>query len=297
MVLAVGVDVVGTSTSAGVVDEDGVLLERARVPSPTDDPDQLSATVAATVAELRTRHEVIAVGICAAGSGTADGLEGAIGLPVVVEPDGSAVAWAEHRFGAGRGVADQLTLVLGTVVGGGLVLDGELYRGGDGAVELGHLGLDRDGHLCSCGRRGCLEQYASGRALERDARAAAATGRAPGLLETAGGDPDRVTAAMVVERAKAGEPGALALVDWLAGALGLGIATLAAVLDPSLVVLGGSVSDAGDALLAPTERALRRELTGGDVHPGPDLRLAGLGSAAGLVGAADLARRHVARHA
>ncbi|HET6560882.1 MAG TPA: ROK family glucokinase [Marmoricola sp.] len=317
MVLAVGVDVGGTKIAAGVVDEDGVILEQARMPSPSDDPTELRETIAETVADLRTRHEVAAVGLGAAGfvaadrrsmifaphlqwgdASLADQLEEAIGLPVNVENDGNSAAWAEHRFGAGRGVDDQLTVALGTGVGGGLILDSELYRGGHGiAAEIGHLGLVRDGLPCKCGRRGCLEQYASGSALQRQARIAAAEGRAPALLEAAGGNPNQVTGRMVSEMATAGEEGAVALFEELAEALGAGLATLVAVLDPSLIVLGGGVSDAGDVLLRPTDRALRRELTGGDVHPAPELRIAELGNTAGLIGAADLARRHAARHA
>jgi glucokinase len=293
MVLAVGVDVGGTEIAAGVVDESGVVLETTRMPSPSDDPAELRQTIAEIVASMRTRHDVVAVGLGAAGFVAADGLEEVIGLPVNVENDGSATAWAEHRFGAGRGVDDQLTVTLGAGVGGGLILDSELYRGGHGiAAEIGHLGLVRDGRPCKCGRRGCLEQYASGSALERDAKAAATEGRAPGLLEAAGGDVEQVTGRMVSELAAAGDEGALALFDELAGALGTGLATLVAVLDPSLIVIGGGVSEAGEVVLRPTEAALRREVTGGEIHPAPELRLAELGDAAGLIGAADLARRH-----
>jgi glucokinase len=313
MVLAVGVDVGGTRIAAGVVDEDGSILEQVLMPSPSDDPMVLREKIAGTVADLRSRHEVVTVGLGAAGfvaadrpsmivaphlqggdASLADQIEEAIGLPVNVENDRNAAAWAEHRFGAGRGVDDQMTVALGTGVGGGLILDGELYRGGHGiAAEIGHLGLVRDGLPCKCGRRGCLEQYASGSALQREARAAAADGRAPALLEAAGGRPDRVTGRMVSELAAAGEPGAVALFEELAGALGTGLATLVAVLDPSLIVLGGGLSEAGDVLLRPTEAALRREMTGGDVHPAPELRLAELGNAAGLIGAADLAHRRL----
>ena len=312
MVLAVGVDVGGTKIAAGVVDEKGAVLEQTRQPSPSDDPVRLRESIATIVADLRTRHDVTTVGLGAAGfvaadrrsmlfapplqwgdASLADQLEAAIGLPVNVENDGNAAAWAEHRFGAGRGVDHQMTVALGTGVGGGLILDGELYRGGHGiAAEIGHLGLVRDGRPCKCGRRGCLEQYASGSSLQRDARAAAAEGRAPGLLEAAGGDVEQVTGRLVSQLAAAGDPGALALFDELAGALGTGLATLVAVLDPSLIVLGGGVSEAGDVVLRPTEVAMRRELTGGDVHPAPELRLAELGNSAGLIGAADLARRH-----
>jgi glucokinase len=217
-------------------------------------------------------------------------LQKAIGLPVVVENDGNAAAWAEFRFGAGKGVPDQLMVAIGTGIGGGLILDGALYRGGHGvAAEIGHLGLVRNGLPCPCGRRGCLEQYASGSALQRQARAAAADGTAPTLL-AAGEDPHSITGAMVTERAQAGDAVAMKLFEECADALGVGIASLVAVLDPRLVILGGGVSEAGDIVLKPTRAALEREVPGGPHRPFPELRLAALGNDAGLIGAADLAR-------
>jgi glucokinase len=213
-------------------------------------------------------------------------------MPVTVENDGNAAAWAEYVYGAGQGVPDQLMVALGTGVGGGLILGGEIYRGGHGvAGEIGHIGLVPHGRLCECGRQGCFEEYASGSSLQRMAREAAADGSAPALLAAAGGDPTAVTGAQVTELAGAGEPEALALFDRLAEHLGIGISTLVSILDPTLVILGGGVSDAGELLLGPTRAALERELSGRGRRPPPDLRLAALGNDAGLIGAADLARR------
>jgi glucokinase len=221
-----------------------------------------------------------------------DILQDSLGMPVTVENDGAAAAWAEYTYGAGKGVPDQLMVALGTGIGGGLILDGEIYRGGHGvAAEIGHLGLVPRGRLCECGRQGCFEEYASGSSLQRMAREAAADGSAPALLAAAGGDPQAVTGAQVTELAQKGEPEALALFDALAEPLGLGIATLVAILDPTVVVLGGGVSEAGELLLDPTRPALDRELSGRGHRPPPELRLAALGNDAGLIGAADLARR------
>jgi glucokinase len=310
MALTVGVDVGGTKIAAGVVDQNGTILEDSRRPSPADDPGQLLDTIAQMVADLGTRHEVTGVGLAAAGFVSADRrstpfaphlqrgdrpvadlLEEAVALPVVVENDANAAAWAEFLFGAGRGVPDQLMVALGTEVGGGLILGGELYRGSDGAAaEIGHFGLVRNGRRCKCGRDGCFEEYASSRALQREARTAAADGAAPNLLAAAGGDPEAVTGAMVTELAQAGEPEALALFADFGDALGVGIASLVAVLDPTLVVIAGGVGAAGEMLLEPTGAALAREWTSHGNRPGPELRIAELGNDAALVGAADLVR-------
>jgi glucokinase len=310
MSYAVGVDIGGTKIAAGVVDEHGKILEKVRHASPNDDPVALRSTVAALVNDLRSRHEFDAVGIGAAGfvsndrshvlfsphleygdGSVADPLQDALGLPVVVENDGNAAAWAEHSFGAGRGVPDQLMVAVGTGIGGGIVVGGRLYRGGHGiAAEIGHIGVVRDGRPCQCGRRGCFEQYASGSTLTQNGRAAVAAGQAPRLREAAGGDPAAVTGSMITQLATGGDPDCVAMFAEIGDWLGLGIASLVAVLDPTLVLLGGGVSEAGDVLLNPARQSLDRELTGRGHHPGPNLRLAALGNDAGLIGAADLAR-------
>jgi len=310
MALALGVDVGGTKIAAGVVSEDGRIVEKVRHPSPADDAEALRTSIGAAVNELRGRHDLAAVGVSAAGfvssdrrrvlfapnlvwghAPLADLLEDEIDAPVVIENDANAAAWAEYRFGAGVGVPDQLMITLGTGVGGGLILGGAIYRGAHGiAAEIGHIGVLRDGVRCQCGRTGCLEQYASGRALERDARLAADAGRAPRLLERAGGDPEAVTGLMVTELARAGAEDALELVEQFARHLATGISSLVSVLDPALVLLGGGLSEAGDVILRPTAAALSRDLTGGDDRPGPELRISALGNDAGIIGAADLAR-------
>jgi glucokinase len=309
MSYVVGVDVGGTKIAAGVLDSEGRVVARSLAPTPADDPAALRRSIIETVTTLREPYQVEAIGVSAAGFVSADRnrvvfgpnvdwghepvgdmLAEGIGLPVVIENDGNAAAWAEYRFGAGQGVAHLLMVVLGTGVGGGLILDGRVYRGGHGlAAEIGHLGLVPGGIPCPCGRRGCLEQYASGSALERDARVAAAAGGASALLAAAGGDPDAVSGRMVTELARAGDPDAVALVEDLAESLALGLASLHALLHPRLVILGGGLGGAGEVILAPVRRALAAAMgEGGDVMP--EVRSARLGNDAGLIGAADLAR-------
>jgi len=313
MSLSCGIDVGGTKIAGAVVDAKGVILEESRVESPATDREAIEQAIASLVADLRTRHEVTCVGIGFAGyvdAGRArvlfapnlamrnldlkSELEEHIELPVIIENDANAAAWGEFAFGAGEDLDDQLMVTVGTGVGGGLVLNGELYRGAYGvAAEIGHLRVVPDGHLCGCGKRGCLEQYGSGSALVRDARTVAEGGSelAAGLLRRAGGDAGAINGPLITEAAQDGDAFAIDLLASLAQWLGGGIASLAAVLDPAAVVIGGGVSEAGDLLLDPMRAAFESHLSGAGYHPVAEIRLATLGNKAGVIGAADLARR------
>jgi glucokinase len=312
MGLTIGVDVGGTKVAAGVVDEDGQVLLSTRRPTPSTSPDDVEETIAAVVTELRRQHEVEAVGIGAAGfidvkrstvlfapnlvwrdEPLRDDVAKRIDLPVVVENDANCAAWAEYRFGAGRGGADLVLVTVGTGIGGGMILDGKLYRGRFGiGAEFGHMQVVVDGRRCGCGGRGCWEQYCSGRALLHEAREIADVQAAYGarLLELGGGEPEGIESVDVTQAALEGDPAALACFEELGAWLGQGLADLAAILDPGVFVIGGGVSDAGDLLLDPARRVYRQKLTGVGYRPLADIRLAELGNEAGLVGAADLAR-------
>ena len=221
-------------------------------------------------------------------------LERLTDLPVVVENDANAAAWGEFAFGGGKDVDDLLLVTVGTGVGGGLVLDGKLHRGAFGvAAEIGHFRVVPQGRPCGCGQYGCWEQYASGSALVRDARERLGAGGddVQALLERAGGDPEAVTGPIVTEAAQAGDAVAVDLLAEVARWLGEGIASLTAVLDPAVVVIGGGVSEAGDLLLDPIREHFLATLTARDYRPQLEIRPAELGNRAGLIGAADLARR------
>jgi glucokinase len=312
MTLACGIDVGGTKIAGGIVDDAGKILEELRVESPATDAHAIEAAIEELVTELRTRHDIAAVGVGAAGyidrsrsvvlfapnlawrdlDLKAD-LESRLGLPVVVENDANAAAWGEFQFGAGHDVDDLLLVTVGTGIGGGVVLDGSLYRGAFGVgAEIGHMRVVPDGIRCGCGNRGCFEMYASGKALVREARAAAAAGSllAADLVERAGGDPAGISGPLITEAARAGDPFAREHLAGLGRWLGEGIASLAAVLDPAVVVIGGGVSAAGDLLLDPARRAFAAQLTGRGHRPMLELRRASLGNRAGLIGAADLTR-------
>jgi glucokinase len=310
--LAIGVDIGGTKVAAGVVDVDGNVLAHARRPTPSRSPQEVEAVIGALVEELRAEHEIVAVGIGAAGiidEGRSTvryapnlawrdeplkaALEEFIDVPVVVENDANAMAWAEHRFGAGRGEGDLVCLTVGTGIGGGLVLGGRLFRGHfGGAAEFGHLQLVPDGRRCGCGQCGCLEQYCSGRALLREAREIADVDPVYGarLLELGNGRPEGITAEQVTQAAREGDPAAVEALGLMGVALGQGLADLAAALDPGMFVIGGGVADAGELLLAPAREAFAARLTGSASRPHARIVHAQLGNDAGLVGAADLAR-------
>jgi glucokinase len=312
MSVTIGVDVGGTKIAAGVVDDSGRVVEQVKVTSPAQDPRAIEASIEDVVARLRAKHEVESIGISAAAFVDARratvlfapniawrdvdlkaDLEERIGLPVVVENDGNAAAWGEFAFGAAQDLSDDLLLVtVGTGVGGGVVMDGQLYRGTFGiAGEVGHIRVERGGRLCGCGLHGCLEQYGSGSALVSDTRTAAtaAPDAASALIEQAGGNPDLITGPMITLAAQAGDAFARERLAVLGGWLGEGIASLVSVLDPGVIVIGGGVSEAGDLLLDPVRRSFEANLTGQGHRPVAEIRAATLGNDAGLIGVAHLA--------
>ncbi|MFC5907869.1 ROK family glucokinase [Streptacidiphilus monticola] len=311
----VGIDIGGTKIAAGLVDGEGRIVEQLRTETPdrSKSPKVVEDVITELVLELADRHDVHAVGIGAAGFVDADrarvlfaphlswrneplqaALSERLRLPVVVENDANAAAWAEWRFGAGAG-EDHLVMVnLGTGIGGAIVRDGRLERGRWGtAGEFGHMTVVPGGLRCPCGNRGCWEQYSSGNALVREARelAAAESPVAQPLLDRVGGDVAAITGPLVTEAARAGDAVAVELLQEIGTWLGLGIANLAAALDPGRFVIGGGVSAAGELLIGPAREAFRRNLTGRGFRPEAEIVLAQLGNEAGMVGAADLARQ------
>ncbi|MFL6090846.1 MAG: ROK family protein [Aeromicrobium sp.] len=294
-ILTIGIDVGGTKMAAGVVDADGRVVARRDVPTPTDSREALVGAIVAAARELAVEHHVGAVGIGVAGlvdsAGSAvrsashlplrdeplaDEVSAAIDLPVVVDNDANVSALAESRLGAARGAVEAVLITVGTGIGGAVILDGRVHRGWQGvAGEVGHLIVERDGRPCPCGSRGCWEQYASGRALMR--AAAAAGFHAP--------HGSAVTAAAV-----AGDHRAQGVFAEIGGWLGVGIASLVAVLDPEIVVVGGGVSAAGSHLLEPAQASFADYLTARASRSEPRIVRAALGPDAGMIGAAELAR-------
>jgi len=312
--LTIGVDVGGTKVLAGVVDSDGKVIAKARRNTPREGGSALTKVIAEVANELKELHEVIGVGISTAGFISADRetmlanpnianwsgvnltaeLRTLIGLPLVLENDANCAAWGEARFGAGIGEKHLVMLTIGTGVGGGLVIDGALYRGAFGiGAEFGHMRIVPDGLACGCGVRGCLEQYASGSALLRYAREEIE--RSPGsgknLLARGDGTIAGLTGDAITQAARDGDRLALAAFTTLGHWLGEGIANVVAALDPACIIIGGGVIDAGEILLNPARENLLRYLPAADKRPHPRIIAALLGNEAGLVGVADLVRR------
>lgn len=310
----VGIDIGGTKVMAGVVDADGVILEKIRTETPdkSKSPKVVEDTIVELVLDLSDRHDVHAVGIGAAGWVDADrsrvlfaphlawrdeplrdALQSRLAVPVMVDNDANTAAWAEWRFGAGRGEDHLVMITLGTGIGGAILEGGQVKRGRYGvAGEFGHMQVVPGGHRCPCGNRGCWEQYSSGNALVREARelAAADSPVAYNIIARVGGNVAEITGPLITELAREGDAMCVELLQDIGQWLGVGIANLAAALDPSCFVIGGGVSAADDLLIGPARDAFRRHLTGRGYRPEARIAKAQLGPEAGMVGAADLAR-------
>ncbi|MGV9266894.1 ROK family protein [Kitasatospora sp. NPDC003701] len=304
---AVGVDVGATKIAAVRVAADGAVSARARCATPRRTAAELVAAVAGLVARVRGER-VAAVGVGLPGMvdartgalAFAPGLEfaraplreliaDAVGLPVVTDNDANVAAWAEYRLGAGRGHEHLVLVTLGTGLGCGVVVGGRLLHGAHGfATEASHLTVDPGGPWCECGQRGCWGVAASGAAIEKLGRQAATDLPASPLGRLIGaGRPDAGTA--VTEAARGGDGRALEILDRIGTLTGVGLAALANLFDPAVVIVGGGPVSAGDLLLAPARAEFARRLYApGDRPPVPVLA-AGFADLAGAIGAALLA--------
>lgn len=309
----IGLDIGGTKISGGVIDAKGAILAQGRRDTPARDPAAIIAEAASLTRELSADFEIDAVGVaCAAFIDRAgstvyfspnlawrdeplqERLQSALGLPVTIENDANAAAWGEFRFGAAVDASNMVLLTVGTGIGGGVVVDDVLMHGAFGvAAELGHMRVVPGGIRCGCGNRGCWEMYASGTALVREARELVVSGTplAARLGELCAGDPEALRGPDVTRAAGEGDPAAVELLADLGVWIGEGLASIAAILDPELFVLGGGVSEAGALLIDPALAAFRRQLTGRGHRPEARFAVASLGNDAGMIGAADLASR------
>ncbi|NYV78986.1 ROK family glucokinase, partial [Streptomyces sp. UH6] len=306
MGLTIGVDIGGTKIAAGVVDEDGNILSTFKVPTP-DTAEAIVDAIASAVDGARAGHQIVGVGIGAAGyvdrqratvyfapnidwrqEPLKAKVEARVDLPVVVENDANAAAWGEYRFGAGRDNRNVICITLGTGLGGGIIIGDKLRRGHFGvAAEFGHMRMVPDGLLCGCGKQGCWEQYASGRALVRYARqrASATPANAELLLSLGDGTPEGIEGKHISTAARQGDRVSVDSYRELARWVGAGLADLASLFDPEAFIIGGGLSDEGELLLEPVRKSYRRWLVGGGWRPVAEVNAATLGGKAGLVGA------------
>ncbi|QKT07601.1 ROK family protein [Gordonia sp. X0973] len=312
----IGIDIGGTSVRAAVVDEQGQQLDTLRAVTPAT-TQALEHCLDRLVGELTSRWSVSAVGLAIAGFLTVDRstvrfaphlpwrearvaqeMSQRIGLPVFAEHDANAAAVAEWRFGAaGRG-RNSLVLAIGTGIGAGLLLDGKLYRGSHGvAPELGHVVIVPGGRPCSCGKRGCWERYCSGTALVDtvvELLADEEWGRSV-LADEIAADPGSVTGRRIAAAAQEGDPLALAAFASFASSLGQGLAMIADVFDPDLIVIAGGVGRASGLYLDDAREQYASLVTGAGHRELARIRGTQLGESAGVIGAAEVARGEVTR--
>jgi glucokinase len=303
---SIGIDLGGTKCLGVAVDDSGRVVAEHRVATP-DGPDAILDLLEEVVRALGGGERI---GVGVPGLVDRDGvLRFAPNLPGVVEldvrgellkrfpdavvrvdNDATCATWGEKRVGAGRNLDWMVMITLGTGIGGGVVTDGKLERGAHGyAGEFGHMVVAPEGEGCVCGQQGCWEFFASGRALGRFAREAAAEGRAERVLELAGGDADRVRGEHVTQAFDEGDEWAGEILRRVAWWLGVGLVNLAMAFDPQAFVIGGGLGAAGEPLLGPARTTLRELLAGVPHRTPPDVVLAELGEHAGAVGAALLA--------
>jgi glucokinase len=307
---AIGVDLGGTKMLLGVLDGDSKTVWESREGSAGEGESELVELLVREVEEARADRpgvEAIGMGIPA----TIDHEKGVAvaavnlpiedlpirdivlertGLPTFVDNDANVAALAEHLFGAARGAQNAVMLTIGTGIGGGLILDGEIYRGATGAgAELGHMAIQMDGPGCqgNCPNRGCVEAFASGTALGREGRAAAES-KPDSALGKLLAEEKPVDGRAVTVAAQEGDETAIGVFDLVGGRLGVALASFANIFEPETIVVGGGVMAAGDLLLDPA----RRELEARALRPmnRTPVVAAELGEDAGMIGAAAMAR-------
>ena len=313
---AIGIDIGGTKMAGALVDDAGNVVNELKIPSPIDDSDQMIEAISSLISTLGEGQQVMAVGVAAAGFMSADRevmyhspniaawrneplkrrIEIKTNLPVLLENDANAAGWAEFRFGAGAGSKSMIMLTIGTGVGGAIISNGVLLKGGFGiGGELGHAVLHPGGKECGCGQSGCVESYCSGTALLKAARELSqsndpkATRLKELMLESGELSGEQLYRAISENDFAAAE-----LITELGHNLGTAIASLfVPVLDPELVVIGGGVSAVGEKLLSPIRSAFEQSIPAKGFRPELKIVKAKFLNQAGLIGAADLARHSV----
>jgi len=308
-----GIDLGGTGTGIGIVDGEGELLEIVYLPTEVEKGlEHLVSSIGKAARDLirSSKIEVSLAGMGAPGpldTGTGvviempnfgwknvpfgELIEKELGIRTYLDNDANAAAFGEWWAGAGVGAEALVCFTLGTGVGGGIVVNGNVYRGvSDAAAEFGHMIVEPRGRKCNCGKSGCLEAYASATAISKKGRKKAGEGGASAILELAGGDEVNITSELVTRAAAGGDSVALEILEEAAWYLALGVSNVMNALNPDIVVIGGGVIGAGELLFDPLRRFVS-ELTFDTIDNAASIVPAKLGIKAGTVGAAGIAMR------
>ena len=307
----VGIDLGGTFIKGGIVEESGNILLQDKVPTESEKgAEKVAENIANLAKTLMEKTGLTTQDICGLGMGVpgmidskagnviysnnlnwkdfriGETVERLTGLPVKIANDANVAALGEVKFGAAKGYNDVIMLTLGTGVGGGIVVDGKLVEGNKSAgAELGHMVIVADGEQCTCGRKGCLEAYASATALIRSTKRAMQAHKDSKMWEI--GSLDEVTGKTAFDY-KDSDIYAKAVVEDYLQALACGITNFANIFRPETVLLGGGVCAQGDALVIPLQALVDKDIFAGNLGPQVPVRIAQLGNLAGLLGAAAL---------
>lgn len=310
-----GLDLGGTFVKGGIVDENGAVLVKDKIVTRTADGfAQIAQDMAQFVVALCKKSGIAPQtlgGVGVGSPGTVDGEAGEIvysnnlhwahvplvallherlGVPVFVTNDANAAALGESYLGAGKDYGSMVMVTLGTGVGSGIVWDGKLYEGYRSAgAEVGHSVIKVGGERCTCGRKGCFEAYASATALIRQARRAMRKDANSRLWEMCGGDESKIDGKAVCDAARDGDKTAAAVLKEYIRYLAEGLANIANIFRPEIILLGGGISAAGDLLLVPLRKAFDPLVYGGNDHATVKIGIAKLGNDAGMIGAARFA--------
>ncbi len=305
----VGIDLGGTFIKGGVVDGEGKILLTDKIPTECEGgAEHVAERIASLALDLVSRAGLKTEDVCGVGIGSPgmiDSARGVVvysnnlhwkdfaigetvkkltGLPVRVENDANVAAYGEACFGAGKGFRDLVMITLGTGVGGGIILDGIIFEGnGSAGAEIGHSVIVAGGEECTCGRRGCLECYASATGLIRETRRAIAAHPESAMAKEK--EIDGRTAFLYRDT----DPVAKEVTDRYIELLACGITNFANIFRPEVVLIGGGISGEGKRLTDELQKLVDREIYGGDKGPRVEVRTAALGNSAGLLGAAALA--------
>ena len=315
MKMAIGVDLGGTNIKAGVVNEEGRVLEQATVPTlALEGPEAVVNRIVRLVGDLRGKISGSLLGVGVGSPGPLDPTEGVIyttpnmpgwenfpirqkleektRVPVVVENDANCAALAEYWRGAGQGTHTMILLTLGTGIGGGIVRDGELVNGEHVAAgEVGHMVINFDGPKCGCGNHGCLEAYTGAAGIVRRAwELLEKPGTVSLLREMSSHDRNNLTPAMISDAAGKGDGVALSMIRETGRLLGVGITSLVNIFAPETVILGGGVAGAGEVLFAAVREEVKRKAMP-PINERVRILPAAMGNSAGIVGSASLLLR------